>query len=98
MDSGCAAFCHKDIKQKGNLPFSKLPWCLSEETRTPDLLIRSQTLYPAELPARNVYYNTIRSPNVKAFFQKKSFYFLNWAAGPISGLCACNSGVNVINS
>ena len=27
-----------------------------EETRTPDLLIRSQTLYPAELPTRNMMY------------------------------------------
>ena len=56
-----------------------------------------QTLYPAELPARNVYYNTIRSPKCQAFFQKKFLLFLNWAAGPISGPYACNSGVNVIN-
>ena len=27
-----------------------------EGTRTPDLLIRSQTLYPAELPTRNMMY------------------------------------------
>ena len=68
-----------------------------EGTRTPDLLIRSQTLYPAELPARNVYYNTIRFAKCQALFQKKFLLFLNWAAGPISGLYACNSGVNVIN-
>ena len=29
-----------------------------EETRTPDLLIRSQTLYPAELPAHTRLFST----------------------------------------
>ena len=52
-----------------------------EETRTPDLLIRSQTLYPAELPARNVYYNTIHSPKCQAFFQKKFCVFYYCPAG-----------------
>ena len=47
-----------------------------EETRTPDLLIRSQTLYPAELPAlvhrvcRGTYIIIpSTSPNVKQFFK-----------------------------
>ena len=68
-----------------------------EETRTPDLLIRSQTLYPAELPARNVYYNTIRSPKCQAFFQKKFLLFYIGLQRPNSGRCTCNSGANVIN-
>ena len=63
-----------DTKRKRSLTFvSDLG--APEETRTPDLLIRSQTLYPAELPARNVYYNTIRSPKCQAFFQKKFLLF-----------------------
>ena len=49
-----------------------------EETRTPDLLIRSQTLYPAELPAHillcvpaeNVYYYIAGEEESQAFFQK----------------------------
>ena len=47
-----------------------------EETRTPDLLIRSQTLYPAELPAlvHRVCRGTFiiippEYPNVKHFFK-----------------------------
>ena len=129
--------------KKGNLPFSKLPWCAGrdssscgyrialrglgaprilcprpavtrsslfrklrqskyktkkttyhsvsglgapEETRTPDLLIRSQTLYPAELPARNVYYNTIHSPKCQAFFQKKFLRFLLLPGGRFWGV------------
>ena len=57
-----------------------------EETRTPDLLIRSQTLYPAELPARNVYYNTIHSPKCQAFFQKKFLRFLLLPGGRFWGV------------
>ena len=49
-----------------------------EGTRTPDLLIRSQTLYPAELPAHillyvpveNVYYYIAGEEESQAFFQK----------------------------
>ena len=49
-----------------------------EETRTPDLLIRSQTLYPAELPAHillcvpaeNVYYYIAGEKESQALFQK----------------------------
>ena len=51
-----------------------------EETRTPDLLIRSQTLYPAELPAHillafspeNVFYYSAHRPESQAFFSKNS--------------------------
>ena len=51
-----------------------------EGTRTPDLLIRSQTLYPAELPAHilltfspeNVLYYSARRPESQAFFSKNS--------------------------
>ena len=51
-----------------------------EETRTPDLLIRSQTLYPAELPAHillafspeNVFYYSAHRPESQAFFLKNS--------------------------
>ena len=49
-----------------------------EGTRTPDLLIRSQTLYPAELPAHillafspeNVFIIAPAVRKVKRFFQK----------------------------
>ena len=46
-----------------------------EETRTPDLLIRSQTLYPAELPAHvrsleRKIYNTILFKKKQVFFEK----------------------------
>ena len=51
-----------------------------EETRTPDLLIRSQTLYPAELPAHillafspeNVFYYSAGGGESQAVFQKNS--------------------------
>ena len=38
-------------------------------TRTPGLLIRSQTLYPAELPARLKEYNTTGGSQCQAFLQ-----------------------------
>ena len=40
-------FSHK--KQKSKLPFGSLLFGTAEGIRTPDLLVRSQTLYPAEL-------------------------------------------------
>lgn len=51
-----------------------------EGTRTPDLLIRSQTLYPAELPAHillafspeNVFYYSAGGGESQAVFQKNS--------------------------
>ena len=51
-----------------------------EGTRTPDLLIRSQTLYPAELPAHillafspeNVFYYSAHRAESQAFFSKNS--------------------------
>ena len=50
-----------------------------EETRTPDLLIRSQTLYPAELPAQmrsfepqDIYYHTL-TENASLFLRKVNF-------------------------
>ena len=51
-----------------------------EGTRTPDLLIRSQSLYPTELPAHAHaqvlrYNNTVRGKK-QVFFSKKSDYFL----------------------
>ena len=64
-----------DTKRKRSLTFvSDLG--APEETRTPDLLIRSQTLYPAELPAlvhrvcRGTYIIIPPTlPNVKHFFK-----------------------------
>ena len=49
-----------------------------EGTRTPDLLIRSQTLYPAELPAHillcvpleNVFYYSVIRGESQPFFSK----------------------------
>ena len=37
------------LKTKRNLDFSRFPDSVCERIRTPGLLIRSQTLYPAEL-------------------------------------------------
>ena len=62
----------------------RIAWDLSlgapEGTRTPDLLIRSQTLYPAELPAHillafspeNVFYYSAGGGESQAVFQKNS--------------------------
>lgn len=44
-----------------------------EETRTPDLLIRSQTLYPAELPAHMRFLN--RKIYITILFRKKQDFF-----------------------
>ena len=62
-----------------------------EEIRTPDLLIRSQTLYPTELPAQvqDIYYHrprglsTVFAKKLKIFFaeQKRFFCPLRAAAG-----------------
>ena len=69
-----------------------------EETRTPDLLIRSQTLYPAELPAHillafspeNVFYYSVRCPESQAFFSKN---FKNSVNGHLSRKsAACGAG------
>ena len=51
-----------------------------EGTRTPDLLIRSQSLYPTELPAHAhaqvLKYNSTVREKKQVFFSKKSDYFL----------------------
>ena len=76
-----------------------------EGTRTPDLLIRSQTLYPAELPAHillafspeNVFYYSAHRPESQAFFLKNFKKFRKWASftkicsprGGFSALCRC---------
>ena len=69
-----------------------------EGTRTPDLLIRSQTLYPAELPAHilltfspeNVFYYSAHRPESQAFFSKNS---KNSANGHLSRKsAACGAG------
>ena len=62
-----------------------------EEIRTPDLLIRSQTLYPTELPAQvqDIYYHrhrglsTVFAKKFKIFFAKQKRFFcpLRAAAG-----------------
>ena len=62
-----------------------------EEIRTPDLLIRSQTLYPTELPAQvqDIYYHrhrglsTVFAKKFKNFFAKQKRFFcpLRAAAG-----------------
>ena len=62
-----------------------------EEIRTPDLLIRSQTLYPTELPAQvqDIYYHrprglsTVFAKKYKVFFAKQKRFFcpLRAAAG-----------------
>ena len=59
--------------KKGNtnvLPF----YGALEGTRTPDLLVRSQSLYPAELPAHKWYLNTTNI--IYHFFLKKASVFL----------------------
>ena len=50
-----------------------------EGTRTPNLLVRSQTLYPVELPARiyNRYYYTIIPKQMQVFFKKKLKFLAN---------------------
>ena len=73
--------CHKTAtyKQKRSLAIAS-DLGAPEGTRTPDLLIRSQTLYPAELPAHillafspeNVFYYSAHRPESQAFFSKNS--------------------------
>jgi hypothetical protein len=66
-----------------------------EGTRTPDLLIRSQTLYPAELPAHillafspeNVFYYSARRPESQAFFSKNSKNSVNGHLSRKSAAC-----------
>ena len=64
------------VNRKRYVPLVHTVFCgAPEETRTPDLLIRSQTLYPAELPAHlqslnRRYYHIIHSGEMQAFFQE----------------------------
>ena len=65
------AYTEHKIKRehtKGVLSFNGTP----EGIRTPDLLVRSQTLYPAELPAHNSFYCPNKIPlqteKVNSFF------------------------------
>ena len=61
-----------------------------EGTRTPDLLIRSQTLYPAELPAHillafspeNVFYYSAGGGGKSSGFSKKLKKIRKWASLP----------------
>ena len=54
-----------------------------EGTRTPDLLIRSQSLYPTELPAHMHFqvprYNSISSSKMQVLFSK----FFNFFSQPV---------------
>ena len=47
----------KQNKTKNPVDFNRQDFCFGapEKIRTPDLLVRSQTLYPAELPAHTIY-------------------------------------------
>ena len=69
-------FCAIQQRQEPVTFFMSQALGAPEETRTPDLLIRSQTLYPAELPAlvhrvcRGTYIIIPSAfPNVKQFFK-----------------------------
>ena len=79
------SFCFpKNTKNPNPSPIGKkFGFCCCgapEGTRTPDLLIRSQTLYPAELPAHillafspeNVFYYSAGGGESQAVFQKNS--------------------------
>ena len=48
-----------------------------EETRTPDLLIRSQTLYPAELPAHVRLFSTAGYIITHFFKKSKPFFYVS---------------------
>lgn len=79
---GCRCLCAlKKAIQTKNAPRHLCPGAVHgapEETRTPDLLIRSQTLYPAELPAHillcvpleNVFYYSVIRGESQPFFSK----------------------------
>ena len=73
-------FCAMQQRKKPVTLFMSQAFGAPEGTRTPDLLIRSQTLYPAELPAHillafspeNVFYYSAHRPESQAFFSKNS--------------------------
>ena len=62
-------------KQKKKDTLSDVLLGALEEIRTPDLLIRSQTLYPTELPAQvqDIYYH--RHRGLSTVFSKKNEFF-----------------------
>ena len=54
-----------------------------EGTRTPDLLVRSQSLYPTELPARSIkvpMYISTTKKKMQVFFSKSQLFFLHGAS------------------
>jgi hypothetical protein len=96
---GCRCLCAlKKAIQTKNAPRHLCPGAVHgapEETRTPDLLIRSQTLYPAELPAHillafspeNVFYYSAHRPESQAFFSKNSKNSVNGHLSRKSAAC-----------
>ena len=59
------------VKEKPPLPEASISNGAAYRIRTYDVLIRSQTLYPAEVTPRLVDYYAQRLNNGQAFFQKK---------------------------
>ena len=96
---GCRCLCAlKKAIQTKNAPRHLCPGAVHgapEETRTPDLLIRSQTLYPAELPAQVqlVYYHPV--PQMSSTFFKKIRFFSKSSEGPCGLLFAPACGTVV---
>ena len=60
-----------DVKEKPPLPEALISNGAAYRIRTYDVLIRSQTLYPAEVTPRLVDYYAQRLNNGQAFFRKK---------------------------
>ena len=96
--------CQKNKKAMKSFDFTAFSGAM-EGTRTPGLLIRSQSLYPAELPAHillafspeNVFYYSAHRPESQAFFSKNSKNSVNGhlsrksaaCGGGFSALCRC---------
>ena len=88
-------FCTIQQRKKPMTSFLSWAYGAPEGTRTPDLLIRSQTLYPAELPAHillafspeNVFYYSAHRPESQAFFSKNSKNSVNGHLSRKSAAC-----------
>lgn len=88
-------FCAMQQRKKPVTFFMSQAFGAPEGTRTPDLLIRSQTLYPAELPAHillafspeNVFYYSAHRLESQAFFSKNSKNSINGHLSRKSAAC-----------
>ena len=81
--------CSVYVKEKPPLPGALISNGAAYRIRTYDVLIRSQTLYPAEVTPRLVDYYAHGLNNGQAFFQKKLSLIIDFIRTPPTFIRTC---------